>query len=180
LFRLEKESSEGLVALCRYIGRANSGEGEQHGPKNSAGTGTNGLELAMNTCRVELGFSLLDEEGLSGNRDGGPVAELLPSATHAWHELGEPAAGTTGPWGGSGGHVPAKATLRSSVFSAASRQTQLRFIFVESAPLRLQSCSAGSVGFEPEPRQTPKTPMFANSFFPPPLACFWKQRARFR
>lgn len=79
MFSLVKQSLEGLVALCKYIERVNSREGEPCKPKNSVGTGTNGLNLVMNKFRVELAFLPLDEKGLFGNRR--TRAKLLPSMT---------------------------------------------------------------------------------------------------
>lgn len=85
LFSLAKESLEGLIALCKYIRRVNRREGETFKPKNNVGTGTNGLIVAMNKFRVELGLSPLDQEGLFGNKRTG--TKLLPSLTHIGQEL---------------------------------------------------------------------------------------------
>lgn len=77
LFSPAKEPLEGLIALFKYIRRVNSREIEPFKPKNNVGTGTNGLKVAMNKFRVELGLSPLDQEGLFGNKRTG--TKFLPS-----------------------------------------------------------------------------------------------------
>lgn len=133
MFSLTKGSLEGLVALCKYIRRVNSEEGETCKPKNNVGRGTNGLKLAMNKFRVELGFSPLDEKALFGNRVTG--AKLLTSVTHTWQELCELLAGTISPWYDPGVHDPVKAGVCRCLFSATNNWTLFGLIFLELAPL---------------------------------------------